>query len=495
MGRRTFGSLSGWIVFGGTLLFYVFTLSPGIESWDTGELQTDANALFVAHPTGFPLFLIGGWLFAHVFAFGDPAWRISLFSATAVSAAAALLASFLYELTRDRLASSSAGLVFGPIAVVWLTAVRADAHDLALGCTAASLTFALRSLRTRSTRDVRFAALALGAALATHPIALFALPAVTVLAQPAISRTALRQNLATVGFFTLPLLAYAYVPIRSAVLERSGVDPSLALGLHGAALVDDGAPSTPASFARYMLATRFAPEHALVQVGSSGGASQALAFAYTLVYGTFGYLTLALALVGFFALALQARRAALALAIVVSGGLAFAANYQIESEPTRYALAALWSIAAYAGYGAWWFANAVVQRTTPASVVAALLLATGLASTFANARSRVIERQHLADARGEAAEVAGATADGSVIVATWSYATPLGYAKYVSRTFGARHVISGWPGEYAAHFRAWKKSFGHVYLVVDRRAPLGAIGVRRYTSPDAAFGVFEYEGS
>ncbi len=37
-------------------------LEPGLEFWDTGELQAVAPLLGTAHPTGFPTYVILGWL-------------------------------------------------------------------------------------------------------------------------------------------------------------------------------------------------------------------------------------------------------------------------------------------------------------------------------------------------------------------------------------------------------------------------------------------------
>ncbi len=44
---------------------YIFTLCPTVNFIDSGELAADAYTLGVAHPTGYPLFTLTGYLFAH----------------------------------------------------------------------------------------------------------------------------------------------------------------------------------------------------------------------------------------------------------------------------------------------------------------------------------------------------------------------------------------------------------------------------------------------
>ena len=45
---------------------YLLTLAPTVTFIDSGELATVAATLGIAHPTGYPLFALLGWLFAHL---------------------------------------------------------------------------------------------------------------------------------------------------------------------------------------------------------------------------------------------------------------------------------------------------------------------------------------------------------------------------------------------------------------------------------------------
>ena len=85
-----------------SLCVYVATLAPGLtwahDSADGGELATAAATLGIAHPPGYPTYL----LLAHVFTrlpVGEVATRTNLFSALCAASASALLAWTLMGLT------------------------------------------------------------------------------------------------------------------------------------------------------------------------------------------------------------------------------------------------------------------------------------------------------------------------------------------------------------------------------------------------------------
>ena len=79
------------------LALYLATVPPSI-TWenrgiDSGEMATAAYYLGVAHPTGYPLFVLLGFLTSHLLPIGDdPAFRLNLLSACCASATIAILA-------------------------------------------------------------------------------------------------------------------------------------------------------------------------------------------------------------------------------------------------------------------------------------------------------------------------------------------------------------------------------------------------------------------
>ena len=80
--------MAGVLAFALPLSAYVATLVPGVDFWDTGELQTVPYILGIAHPTGFPLYVLCGWLWSHLVVVGTVAYRMNLLSAFAVAISA-----------------------------------------------------------------------------------------------------------------------------------------------------------------------------------------------------------------------------------------------------------------------------------------------------------------------------------------------------------------------------------------------------------------------
>jgi len=72
---------------------YLRTLAPGLLSGDPGEFQFAAWRLGLAHPTGYPLYLLLGSAWQHLLAFVgvDPAAALNAFSAVIGALAVALL--------------------------------------------------------------------------------------------------------------------------------------------------------------------------------------------------------------------------------------------------------------------------------------------------------------------------------------------------------------------------------------------------------------------
>src|ERR1035437_2532276 len=87
-----------------TLVFVIPTLGPGVANWDTAEFQTVGPVLGPAHATGYPSYLILGWLASILLQpFGDPAYRMNLLQALFAATAAAGVAGIIQILTGRRL--------------------------------------------------------------------------------------------------------------------------------------------------------------------------------------------------------------------------------------------------------------------------------------------------------------------------------------------------------------------------------------------------------
>jgi len=100
---------------------YLRTLAPGLLGGDSGEFQFAAWLGGFVHPTGYPLYLLLGWLWTHLLPLGDPAWRMNAFSA----AWGALAVGLLYLLARQVIGVAARGRL--PLLAVRLPALLAAA--------------------------------------------------------------------------------------------------------------------------------------------------------------------------------------------------------------------------------------------------------------------------------------------------------------------------------------------------------------------------------
>ena len=67
----------------------VFAVSASWEpaSWDTAELQGVPYILGITHPTGFPLYVMLGYVWSHAIAISTVAWRMNAMSGIAIAVA------------------------------------------------------------------------------------------------------------------------------------------------------------------------------------------------------------------------------------------------------------------------------------------------------------------------------------------------------------------------------------------------------------------------
>ncbi len=79
------------LLFAGLLAVYALGASRTIFVGDSGELVTAAATLGIPHPSGYPLYVLLGWLWIRLVPLGSVALRMSLFSAVCAAGATSLL--------------------------------------------------------------------------------------------------------------------------------------------------------------------------------------------------------------------------------------------------------------------------------------------------------------------------------------------------------------------------------------------------------------------
>ena len=120
-----------------TLYLVIPTLLPGVASWDTAEFQTVGPLLGTAHPTGYPSYVILGWVASIVLQpFGNPAFRMNLLQALTAAVAVAGTVGLVQLLTGRRWIALATGLMLACSQLFWRLATHADPHMLHLALVA-----------------------------------------------------------------------------------------------------------------------------------------------------------------------------------------------------------------------------------------------------------------------------------------------------------------------------------------------------------------------
>ncbi len=165
---------------------YLRTMLPATGFWDTGEAQTVPPTLSIFHPTGFPVYLMVGWLWSQL-PIGEVAWRMNLLSGVSVAVAAGFVVLIAGHLIGERnramraTAAGIAGAAFAFASEPWENATRADVHAISI-LSVTILVWLLLTWRAAEWSGSRRAggwlvgaALAFGLGVGVHPlIGLFA---------------------------------------------------------------------------------------------------------------------------------------------------------------------------------------------------------------------------------------------------------------------------------------------------------------------------------
>jgi hypothetical protein len=204
--------------------FYLFSLYPTITSEDSGEFTAAAYTLGIAHPPGYPLFVILAKIFTVIVPFGNIGWRVNLFSAFFAAATAAAVYFLLRLLTKDPAIGVITALFFAAGDIFWSQAVRAEVYSLNSFLMVAVIFLAVLwhfqlalEREAKAAKTLSWLAFMYGLSLANHqlmfllgpPLALFIL-----ITKPKIVLN-YRLLVKLVMVFLLGLSLYLFLPLRA----------------------------------------------------------------------------------------------------------------------------------------------------------------------------------------------------------------------------------------------------------------------------------------
>ena len=235
--QRLVAIVYGVCVLGAAFALYVKTLAPTVSFFDSGELISAAATLGVAHPPGYPLYVLLGWLFSPL-PVGVAAYRLNLMSACFGALAALMAYSLTYLLLTEQTRPAShddspdpermlqpvfamiAGLTFAYSLTHWRQSLVAEVY--ALNAFLCGLIVALLLLWRRRQEGnlwlLYLVAYLFGLGFGNHQtIILFSIPAafLVLATTPRILRRPLPLALIVLSF-ALGLTIYGLIPLRAA---------------------------------------------------------------------------------------------------------------------------------------------------------------------------------------------------------------------------------------------------------------------------------------
>lgn len=120
------------IVFASSFFLYAYTAPPSVFAGDSGDVTTAAALLGYAHPPGYPLYSLLGYVWIHVFQIGPIAWRMNIFSAIWASAALVVLYHLIKLITKNTIAAIIGALTLATSYAFWEFGMVAEVFSLHL---------------------------------------------------------------------------------------------------------------------------------------------------------------------------------------------------------------------------------------------------------------------------------------------------------------------------------------------------------------------------
>jgi len=329
---------------------YLLTMSSAVGRADTFEFQVVAPQLGIAHPTGYPLYLLLGKLFS-LLPVGTVAWRLNLASAVYGTLAAVVVFRLALDLLRRPLPALAGALALGFVPIYWGQAIVAEVYTLHALLVAVALWLMVRlvadgrppttdgrpttndhpptsndypPLATRHSppathrrKQVVALLFVIGLALTNHLTSVFLLPAAALAValrllhdkrsgRRDLTIRPLMRVLPVAVAFAAPLLLYAYLPLRWRAVN--------------------GEAMGAARFVEWVAGGRF---QGALQLMAWLRDPARWAIAGRLLLDAWGWLWLAVALVGLVWLLRREWRAGVVLALAGGGFAFYALNYYV----------------------------------------------------------------------------------------------------------------------------------------------------------------------
>jgi len=380
-------------------VFYLFSMAPGIVEIDSGELSAVQLLAGIAHPTGYPLFTMLGYIWGLLPLPFAKAYQMNLlagvYTAAAVGVFIQTASLFLANITYSKLsatqskgakhkaevnelkqvftepviviASVLSGILLAVSKTFWLQSTATEVYSLHLLLVTLSLFAFLKmyfSQEPLSYKSLILTGVTLALSFTNHMTTILLLPAYAVLffARYKFEKSTFLSIAKALPFAVLTLVVmYSYLPIRASF------EP----------LLNWGNPVTSDSFMRHFLGKQYS---VWLFTGGDSAAKQFSQFVSNFPKEfTGGVLFILVGLVALFA---KSKKLFLFITLLVTGTVGYSINYDIVDIDTYFLLAYI-ALALSAAMGfAVIFEKLTQKRLLVGGVLVALILSLHIGFTF-----------------------------------------------------------------------------------------------------------------
>lgn len=211
------------VVFFISYFFYLLSAYPTITSEDSGEFTAAVHTLGIAHPSGYPLYVIVGKIFTFLIPFGNVGWKVNIFSAFFSAATIGAVYLLLKLLTKDRAIGIVTALIFASGPIFWSQAIRAEVYGInsfllvVIIILASMWLLQVQLNKKEQTKTLLWLSFLYGLSVTNHHLMLMA--GVPLLLLVVISQPKIFLHLRLVGkaflLFLGGLSLYLFIPIRA----------------------------------------------------------------------------------------------------------------------------------------------------------------------------------------------------------------------------------------------------------------------------------------
>lgn len=202
----------------GFALAYLSMQTMSIYAGDSGELVAAAYTWSIAHPPGYPLYMILGGVVSHALPFFTVPWRMGLLSSIPMALSIYFVWRTVFLLSKSKLDATVSSVIYGFLYPVWLYSIVPEVFGLFSLFSSLLLFIFVQYIETKKQRYLFLLAFLSGLSLTHHHLILlllFSIGLVCIISRKKLLILKGKRVWKSVALFFLGLCVYIYAPLAS----------------------------------------------------------------------------------------------------------------------------------------------------------------------------------------------------------------------------------------------------------------------------------------